>query len=77
MAAEALPDGKAYYQQMIHEYTTLDLTPDQIHAIGLSEVARIHTEMLAVMAQTGFKGTFPAFLTYLRTDPNVLRQDTG
>ena len=69
LAAEALPDGKAYYQQMIHEYTTLDLTPDQIHAIGLSEVARIHTEMLAVMAQTGFKGTFPAFLTYLRTDP--------
>ena len=63
LAAEALPNGAAYYQQMIHEYTTLDLTPDQIHAIGLSEVARIHTEMLAVMAQTRFKGTFPEFLT--------------
>ncbi len=69
LAAEALPDGEAYYRQMIHEYTTLDLTPDRIHAIGLSEVARIHAEMLTVMAETGFKGTFPQFLTYLRTDP--------
>jgi uncharacterized protein (DUF885 family) len=69
LSSEAYPDGKAYYQHMIHEYTTLDLTPDQIHAIGLSEVARIHAEMLAVMAETGFKGTFPEFLTYLRTDP--------
>ena len=69
LSSEAYPDGKAYYQHMIHEYTTLDLSPDEIHAIGLSEVARIHAEMLTVMAQTGFKGTFPEFLTYLRTDP--------
>ncbi len=69
LAAEALPDGRAYYQQMIHEYTTLDLAPDQIHAIGLAEVNRIHGEMLAVMRQTGFKGDFAAFLAFLRSDP--------
>ncbi|HEY3813948.1 MAG TPA: DUF885 family protein [Caulobacteraceae bacterium] len=69
LAAEAMPDGAAFYQQQIHEYTTLDLTPDQIHQIGLNEVARIHVEMLDAMKATGFTGTFPEFLTYLRTDP--------
>ena len=69
LAAEALPDGKAYYRQQIREYTTLDLSPDQIHQIGLQQVAKIHAEMLAVMKQTGFKGSFADFLHYLRTDP--------
>jgi uncharacterized protein (DUF885 family) len=69
LAAEKQPDGEAYYRSKIREFTTLDLTPDQIHAIGLSEVASIHAEMLGVMKQVGFKGDFPAFLQYLRTDP--------
>ncbi|MDF3983027.1 DUF885 family protein [Luteibacter sp. PPL201] len=69
LAAEALPDGKAYYRQQIREYTTLDLSPDQIHAIGLREVATIHAQMLQTMKDTGFKGDFPAFLHFLRTDP--------
>jgi uncharacterized protein (DUF885 family) len=69
LAAEALPDGKAYYQAQIKEYTTLDLSPDAIHAMGLKEVARIHEEMVAAMREAGFKGDFPAFLVYLRTDP--------
>ncbi len=69
LAAEKQPDGVAYYRSKIAEFTTLDLTPDQIHAIGLKEVASIHAEMLAVMKQVAFKGDFPAFLTYLRTDP--------
>ncbi len=69
LAAESLPDGKAYYRQQIREYTTLDLTPDEIHAIGLREVDRIHRAMLETMKQTDFKGDFPAFLTFLRTDP--------
>jgi len=69
LAAEALPDGKAYYQAQIKEYTTLDLSPDAIHAMGLKEVARIHEEMVAAMHEAGFKGDFPAFLVYLRTDP--------
>ena len=69
LAAEALPDGKAYYRQQIREYTTLDLSPDRIHQIGLEQVAKIHAEMLDVMKQTGFKGSFADFLHYLRTDP--------
>ena len=69
LAAEALPDGKAYYRQQIREYTTLDLSPDEIHAIGLREVDRIHQAMLETMKETGFKGDFPAFLTFLRKDP--------
>jgi len=69
LAAEKLPDGVAYYRAQIKKYTTLDLTPDQIHAIGLQEMASIHAEMLDVMKQVGFKGDFPAFLHFLRTDP--------
>ena len=68
LAADDLPDGKAYYQSKIKEFTTLDLTPEQIHAIGLREVARIHEQMIGVMKETGFKGDFPAFLHFLRTD---------
>ena len=69
LAAEALPDGKAYYRQQIREYTTLDLDPDAIHAIGLKEVDSIQKEMDATMKATGFKGDMPAFLHFLRTDP--------
>src|SRR5579859_3394250 len=60
LAAEKLPGGAAYYRSKIREFTTLDLTPDQIHAIGLAEVASIHAEMLGVMKQVGFKGGFAA-----------------
>jgi uncharacterized protein (DUF885 family) len=69
LAAEALPDGKAFYRQQIKEYTTLDLDPEAIHAIGLKEVARIDADMQATMKETGFSGDFPAFLKFLRTDP--------
>lgn len=69
LAAEAMPDGKAFYRQQIHEYTTLDLSPDAIHKIGLDQVAKIHAQMLQVMQDSGFKGSFPEFLKFLRTDP--------
>ncbi len=69
LAAEALPDGKAYYRRQIIEYTTLDRSPEEIHQIGLAAVARLHAEMVQVMRSTGFKGDFPAFLRMLRTDP--------
>jgi uncharacterized protein (DUF885 family) len=69
LAAERMPDGKAYYQAQIREYTTLDLTADQIHAIGLKEVARITAEMEKTRAAAGFKGTLAQFITFLRTDP--------
>ena len=69
LAAQDLPDGKAYYRAKIREFTTLDMEPDAIHSLGVAEVARLHDEMLAVMKQTGFKGDFPAFLELLRHEP--------
>jgi uncharacterized protein (DUF885 family) len=70
IAASALPDGGDYYADMVRQYTTLpDATPQQVHQTGLAEVARIRAEMEAVMRESGFKGTFPEFLTFLRTDP--------
>ncbi len=69
LAAYKLPDGKAYYQSKIREFVTLDKSPDEIHKIGLSEMARIRRQMGEVMQQVDFKGDLPAFLTFLRTDP--------
>jgi uncharacterized protein (DUF885 family) len=69
IAAAATPDGRAYYKAMIEKFTTLDLTAEQIHEIGLKEVARIGAEMEATMRKTGFKGTMAEFMTFLRTDP--------
>ncbi|THD61542.1 DUF885 family protein [Phenylobacterium sp.] len=75
LAAEDLPDGKAYYRAQIKEFTTLDMDPEAIHQLGLSEVAKIHAQMLAVMKETGFKGDFPAFLAFLRSDPQFYVKD--
>ena len=69
LAASALPNGNAFYAQQIRKYTTLDLTPDEIHKIGLAEVARIEAEMETVIKQTGFTGDRAAFLAFLRSDP--------
>jgi uncharacterized protein (DUF885 family) len=69
IAASSLPDGKALYEFLVREYTTLDLTPQQVHEKGLAEVKRIRAEMDGVIAKTGFQGTFPEFLDFLRTDP--------
>ncbi len=69
LAAESYPDGKAYYQSKIVEFTTTNLSAAQIHQIGLDEMARIRGEMQEVMKQVGFKGDLPAFLQFLRTDP--------
>jgi uncharacterized protein (DUF885 family) len=69
LAAEAMPDGKAFYRQQIIEYTTLDLDPDTIHKVGQEQVAKIHAEMVKTMQDTGFKGSFADFLHFLRTDP--------
>ena len=69
LAAESLPDGAAYYRAQIREFTTLDESPEAIHRFGLAEVAKIHAQMLEVMAETGFQGDFAAFIGMLRTDP--------
>jgi len=68
IGASDLPNGKAYYEFRVRYYTTLDLTPQQVHETGLAEVKRIRFEMDGVIARTGFKGSFPEFLEFLRTD---------
>jgi uncharacterized protein (DUF885 family) len=69
IAMSGLPDGKAWYAYNVRSQTTTSLTPEQIHQIGLAEVARIRKQMDALIASTGFAGTFEEFLTFLRTDP--------
>ncbi len=63
-----LPDGGAYYTVQLERMTTTDMTADEIHLLGLSEVARIHGEMDAIRKKVGFKGDLKAFFAYMRED---------
>ena len=69
IAATSLPDGHDFYENRVQHYTTLPMTADEVHQLGLTEVARIKAEMLEVIKQTEFKGSFAEFLHFLRTDP--------
>ena len=71
-----LPRGEAYYDARLKHYTTTDLTADEIHNIGLREVARIQTEMQAIMDRVEFDGTLKEFFTFLRTDPQFTYPNT-
>lgn len=66
--AGALPNGEAYYNAMLSLMTTTEMTADEIHQLGLSEVARIQGEMEKVKEEAGFKGTLQEFFTFMRTD---------
>ncbi|CAM3928247.1 DUF885 domain-containing protein [Rheinheimera salexigens] len=68
IAANDLPQGAAYYQNRLEHYTTLKMTPEQVHQIGVDEVKRIRAEMHQVIADSGFKGSFADFVHFLRTD---------
>lgn len=69
IGAHALPDGKAFYQRQILDYVTEDLSPQQIHDLGLAEVARIRAAMQAIIDELEFDGDFAEFLQFLRSDP--------
>jgi uncharacterized protein (DUF885 family) len=69
LAAEELPDGRNYYRAKIREFTTLDMQPAAIHELGVAEVQRLHAAMVGAMQDTGFKGDFAAFQSFLRSDP--------
>ena len=73
--ASDLPNGRAYYDYLVRRYTTLDISPAEVHRIGLEEVRRIRAEMEQVMRQVGFTGDFAAFLHFLRTDPRFYARD--
>jgi uncharacterized protein (DUF885 family) len=68
IGAGQLPYGEAYYNAMLYLQTTTNMTADEIHQLGLSEVARIRGEMEKVKEAAGFKGTLPEFFVFMRTD---------
>jgi uncharacterized protein (DUF885 family) len=71
-----LPDGPAAYAEALRANTTTNMTADEIHTLGLAEVARIRAEMETIKAKVGFRGTLREFFTYLRDDPRFQFPDT-
>jgi len=69
LGASSLPGGKRFYEEQIYLYATVDMTADEIHQLGLSEVARIRSEMEAIISELKFEGDFGEFIQFLRTDP--------
>lgn len=71
-----LPDGAAYYKDRLAAMTTTDMSAEEIHNLGLSEVARIHDEMRTIMQTVGFDGDLQSFFTFMREDPQFYYPDT-
>ena len=71
-----LPEGEAYYAARLQNMTTTDMTASEIHDLGLSEMARIHTEMEAIKSKVGFEGSLQEFFDYMRTAPEFYKPET-
>jgi uncharacterized protein (DUF885 family) len=69
LGASELPGGERFYREQIRWYATVDMSPQEIHDLGLAEVARIRAEMDAIITELGFEGSFAEFLAFLRSDP--------
>ncbi|MFT4732591.1 MAG: hypothetical protein ACI89W_001616 [Gammaproteobacteria bacterium] len=74
ISVQTWPDGKAFYQNRIKYYTTTDMTAQEIHQLGLSEVARIRAEMQTIVDELEFDGNINQFIKFLRTDPRFYAQ---
>lgn len=74
LAARELPRGADYYRNRVAYYTTLEISPEQVHQLGLQEVARIEAEMKQIIADLKFDGSFKDFLQFLRSDPQFYAQ---
>lgn len=72
-----LPNGAAYYRYALESYTTVPLTAEQLHELGLKEVARIHDEMRQVQSQLGYSGSLSEFFDHVRNDPSSYYPDTA
>jgi uncharacterized protein (DUF885 family) len=70
-------DGAGYYAERLANYTTTNMTPDQIHNLGLAQVARIHKEMRVVQKKMGVKGDLQAYFNYMRTEPKFYAPETA
>lgn len=73
---DAIPNGTAYYQHQIKKYTTTTMTAEEIHQLGLSEVARILSEMEKIKNEIGFKGNLKAFFNDVRKNPKLMPYKT-
>ncbi|WP_086030454.1 DUF885 domain-containing protein [Tenacibaculum holothuriorum] len=71
-----LPEGEAFFNNALKRTTTTDLTAEEIHQIGLKEVARIHDEMRAIMKKVGFKGTLKEFFKFMKEDKQFYFEDS-
>jgi uncharacterized protein (DUF885 family) len=71
-----LPNGVAYYNYLLSTYTTTDLTADEIHDLGLAEVARLRSEMEAIKREVGFEGDLQEFFDFVRDDPQFYKPNT-
>ncbi|WP_133406195.1 DUF885 domain-containing protein [Parashewanella tropica] len=71
-----LPNGETFYNNALARTTTTDMTAEQIHKLGLKEVARIHNEMRAIMKKVGFKGSLQEFFKFMRDDEQFYYPDT-
>jgi uncharacterized protein (DUF885 family) len=69
LGIRSVPGGEAYYRFAVKDFTTTNLSPDEVYALGEKEVARIRAQMLTTMKETGFTGDLPAFIAMLRKDP--------
>ncbi|MEM8943728.1 MAG: DUF885 domain-containing protein [Planctomycetota bacterium] len=74
IGASALPGGRDFYRHRVRRFTTVDTTPEEVHQIGLGEVARIRGEMDAIIKRVKFEGDFAAFTNFLRSDPQFYAQ---
>jgi uncharacterized protein (DUF885 family) len=72
----ALPNGEAYYDHRLRIFTTLPMTADEVHQLGLNEVKRIKTEMAAIKDEVGFDGDMAAFFEFIRSDPGFYYSNT-
>ncbi|MEP0176289.1 MAG: DUF885 domain-containing protein [Paraglaciecola sp.] len=72
----SLPNGETFYKNRIKYHTTLDLTADEIHQIGLEDVERIHKEMREIMKEVNFEGNLQEFFAFVRSDPNNFYEDS-
>ena len=72
----SLPDGEAFYANRIQNWTTVAMTPEELHQLGLAEVARIRAEMLQIMVEVGYEGDLAEFFEYVRTNPENYYENT-
>jgi uncharacterized protein (DUF885 family) len=75
IGASSLPGGAAWYAMKVRDATSTDLTPAQVHALGIREVARIREQMQAAIARTGFRGSFAQFIAFAHSDPRLFATD--